>query len=61
MAAHHQDLVADIAVLLAIVVEVLDPVGEALPWLLGAIGIELAIRGILSVDETKVVVSLEQG
>lgn len=58
MATHHQDLVTDVTILLAVVVEVVDPSGEALPLFLGSIGVELAICGILAVDEAKVVIDL---
>lgn len=55
---HNQQLVADVAVLLAVRVQVRHPTGEALPLRPLALGVVLGIRAVRSVDEAEVVRSL---
>lgn len=58
VAAHEQDLVSNVFALPTVVVQVIHPFGKPLPLRLGSVNVIDAIRGVLSVDETEVVLSL---
>lgn len=54
MAAHDQQLVPHAVVDGAVLVEVLDPMGKALPLSLGSIRVEIRVCEIRAVEETEV-------
>lgn len=60
MATHEQQLVLDAVILAAARVEVLDPVVETLPLGLDTLGVEVLVRWVGPVDETKVDRGLSQ-
>lgn len=59
VAAHDHDLVSHIAVLAAVVVEIRDPAGEALPLGLCAVLVVGLVRGEGPLNQTQVVVQLD--
>ena len=54
VAAHEEDLVLDVAIVLAAVVEVVEPVLKPLPLGLLARGVEVLVSGVRPLDQTEV-------